>query len=93
MDPRAGLDDLEKRKFLTLSGLELRALRHPARSQSLYRLHYPGSFWEIMAELKVVTMITNQMSTMLLSLDISRPRPVRAVYFICFVEQYNHRST
>jgi hypothetical protein len=31
---RAGLDDMEKRKFLTLSVLELR----PARGQSLYRL-------------------------------------------------------
>jgi hypothetical protein len=37
--PRAGLDDVEKRKFLTLTGLELR----PARNQSLYRLHYPDS--------------------------------------------------
>jgi hypothetical protein len=34
--PRAGLDDVEKRKFLTLPGLELRLL-------SLYRLRYPGS--------------------------------------------------
>jgi hypothetical protein len=32
MDPRAGLDDLEKRKFLTLLGLELRTLDRPARS-------------------------------------------------------------
>jgi hypothetical protein len=31
------------RKFLTLPGLELRPLGRPARSQSLYRLHYPGS--------------------------------------------------
>jgi hypothetical protein len=30
--PRVGLDDIEKRKFLTLPGLE----------HSLYRLHYPG---------------------------------------------------
>jgi hypothetical protein len=37
--PRAGLDGVEKRKFFTLLGLELR----PARSQSLYRLRYPGS--------------------------------------------------
>jgi hypothetical protein len=29
---RAGLDDLEKRKFLTLPGLELRPLCRPARS-------------------------------------------------------------
>jgi hypothetical protein len=37
------VDDLEKRKFLTLPGLELRPLGRPARSQSLYRLRYPGS--------------------------------------------------
>jgi hypothetical protein len=36
--PRAGLDDVEKRKFLTLPGLELRPLCRPARSQSLYLL-------------------------------------------------------
>jgi hypothetical protein len=41
--PRAGLDDVEKRKFLTLPGLELQPLGRQARSQSLYRLHYPGS--------------------------------------------------
>jgi hypothetical protein len=40
--PRTGLDDVEKRKFLTLSGLELWSLGRPARSQSLYRLRYPG---------------------------------------------------
>jgi hypothetical protein len=32
MDPRAGLDDVEKRKFLTLPGLEFRSLSRPARS-------------------------------------------------------------
>jgi hypothetical protein len=41
--PRAGLDDVEKQKFLTLPGLELRPLGRPARSQSLYRLRCPGS--------------------------------------------------
>jgi hypothetical protein len=41
---RAGLDDVKKRKFFTLLGLELRLLGHPARSQSLYRLSYPGSY-------------------------------------------------
>jgi hypothetical protein len=40
VDPRAGLDDVEKRKFLIVPGL--RTLGRPARSQSLYRLHYPG---------------------------------------------------
>jgi hypothetical protein len=42
VDPRAGLDDVEERKFLILPGLELRPLGRPARSQSLYRLRYPG---------------------------------------------------
>jgi hypothetical protein len=36
MEPRAGMDDVEKRKFLTLP--DLRPLGRPARSQSLYRL-------------------------------------------------------
>jgi hypothetical protein len=40
VDPRAGLDNVEKRKFLTLPGLELRLLSLPARSESLYRLRY-----------------------------------------------------
>jgi hypothetical protein len=39
----AGLDDVEKRKFLNLPGLELRPLGRPARSQSLYQLRYPRS--------------------------------------------------
>jgi hypothetical protein len=43
LDLRAGLDDLEKRKFLTPPGLELQLLCRPARRQSLYRLSYPGS--------------------------------------------------
>jgi hypothetical protein len=43
VDPRAGLDDLEKRKFLKPLGLELGTFCRPARSQSLYRLRYPGS--------------------------------------------------
>jgi hypothetical protein len=32
VDLRAGLDDLEKGKFVTLRGLELRPLGRPARS-------------------------------------------------------------
>jgi hypothetical protein len=40
VDPTAGLDDVEKRKFLTLAGLELGLLCRPARSQSLHRLRY-----------------------------------------------------
>jgi hypothetical protein len=44
VDPVAGLDDVKKKNFLSLPGLELRPLGHPARSQSLYRLRYPGSY-------------------------------------------------
>jgi hypothetical protein len=47
VDRRAGLDDVEKRKFLTLPRLELRHLGRPPRSQSLYRLRfmaYTGMF-------------------------------------------------
>jgi hypothetical protein len=44
--PRTGLEDVKKRKFLTLPGLELRPLFCPASSQSLYRLSYPGSIFE-----------------------------------------------
>jgi hypothetical protein len=36
VDHRVGLDYVEKRKFLTLTGLKLQPLGHPARSQSLY---------------------------------------------------------
>jgi hypothetical protein len=43
VDPRTGVDDVEKRKFLTPPGLELRPLGRPARSQLLYRLRYSGS--------------------------------------------------
>jgi hypothetical protein len=43
VDPRAGLDDVEKRKLLTLPGLELRPLGRYPRSQSVYRLSYPRS--------------------------------------------------
>jgi hypothetical protein len=43
VDLRADLDDVEKKKFLTLQGLESRSLGRPARSQSLYRLCYPAT--------------------------------------------------
>jgi hypothetical protein len=36
--PRGGLNDVEKKKFLTLPGIELRPLGRPALSLSLYRL-------------------------------------------------------
>jgi hypothetical protein len=40
---RTGLDDVERRKILSLPGLELRSLGRPARSQLQYRQRYPGS--------------------------------------------------
>jgi hypothetical protein len=43
VEPRAGLDDVEKRKFLTLPGIELLPLGRPTCTQSLYRLHSSGS--------------------------------------------------
>jgi hypothetical protein len=43
VNPRAGLDDVKKRKFLTPPGLELQSLGRPVCIQSLYRLRYPGS--------------------------------------------------
>jgi hypothetical protein len=44
---RGWMDDVEKKKFLPLLALELRPLGRPARSQSLYRLSYPGSSYEL----------------------------------------------
>jgi hypothetical protein len=44
VDPRTGVDDVKRRTFSILPGLKLRSLRRPARSQSLYRLRYSGSF-------------------------------------------------
>jgi hypothetical protein len=43
LEPRAGLDDVKKKKFLTLPGLQLRSFNRPAHTQQLYRLRYPGS--------------------------------------------------
>jgi hypothetical protein len=50
--PRSGLEDVEKRKILPLPGLELCSLGRPARSQSLYRLRYPGSWKGAIGALK-----------------------------------------
>jgi hypothetical protein len=57
--PRASLDDVEKRKFFTLPGLELRPLGGPAGSQSLYRLRYPGSLYILHLYVTSVTAAEN----------------------------------
>jgi hypothetical protein len=43
-----GLDYVEKRKISPLPGLELQPVGRPARSQSLYRLRYPGFYHQKM---------------------------------------------
>jgi hypothetical protein len=53
VDPRVGLDVAEKRKFLTLPGLELQPLGRPASNHSLYRLHYPGSLRAVHEKVKL----------------------------------------
>jgi hypothetical protein len=40
---RAGVEDMEETKSLTLPGLQFLTHRHPRRSQSLYRLSHLGS--------------------------------------------------
>jgi hypothetical protein len=52
VDPGAGLDDVENRKFLTSPRLEPLPFGRPARNQWLYRIRgicYPGSLFIIIA--------------------------------------------
>jgi hypothetical protein len=42
--PRAGLDDVERRNWFGLPGLELQTLGHAAHSQSLYRQRYVWNY-------------------------------------------------
>jgi hypothetical protein len=51
---RAGLDDMEKRKFLFLPWLELRFLVRAARSQSPCRQRYPDSFYQLIISILYV---------------------------------------
>jgi hypothetical protein len=54
VDPRAGQNDVEERKFLILPGLELRPLGRPARTQSLYWTRYPDSWKGLMSLRKIL---------------------------------------
>jgi hypothetical protein len=38
--PRSSLDDMQKKKFMAVQGIELQSLCRAAHSQLLYRLHY-----------------------------------------------------
>jgi hypothetical protein len=51
--PRAGLDNMKKRKFLTLLEPEVRTLGGPASRQPLYRLRYKGPYTPIEYNLHV----------------------------------------
>jgi hypothetical protein len=42
VNPKAGLDDVEKQIFLTLTRLEFLRLSSPGRSRALYRLRFEG---------------------------------------------------
>jgi hypothetical protein len=84
VDPRAFLDDVEKRKFLTLPGLELRHLDRPARSQSLYRLRYPGSSQRIIRNSEMP--VENSTETFV------RSHVQLQVAQIAFTFIYSHRS-
>jgi hypothetical protein len=42
LGPKAGLDDVEKRKFSTLPGLELRPLGRPARKEEVLSRNVSG---------------------------------------------------
>jgi hypothetical protein len=59
VDPRAGLDDMEKWKFLAYWDSNSRPPDRPARSQSLYRLSYPGSTPPTSAEVKKMWIYTS----------------------------------
>jgi hypothetical protein len=57
--PRAGLDAVSKRKVLSPQPrFEPRPSNCPARSQSLYRLSYPGSSWKAI-DMPVVNLTKN----------------------------------
>jgi hypothetical protein len=74
MGPRAGLDNVKKRKFLTLLKLEMRPLGRPARNQSLYQLSYPGSSKEGYSIEKLASVVIYQNGTKLyLIFDSYRP--------------------
>jgi hypothetical protein len=56
-DPRAGLDDREKRKFLIIPGIELRPFSRPFRSQPQYRLHLQASTFFLKMKITLIIVI------------------------------------
>jgi hypothetical protein len=90
VDPRAGLDYVEKRKLLTLPGLEHRPLGTPVLSQSLYRLRYPGSVLTFRYQVKILEHIytTLLQATCLIHLTI-----LDFSILVLFVEKYNQETS
>jgi hypothetical protein len=75
------------RKVLTLPGLELRPLDPPARSQSPYRLRYPGSLRqhvppEKSASTYATTSTANSRSTIHYSTHLKSPQPAVFTSFL-----------
>jgi hypothetical protein len=59
--PRAGLDDMEKGKFLTLPGLELLSFGPPAYSQLLSRLYkYCGETKNVSVHISNQAIVINE---------------------------------
>jgi hypothetical protein len=87
--PRAGLDDVGERKFLTLPGLELRTLGYPARSQSLYRLHYPDSFFLVKSALCLVSHYNSSCEYSNVSLGLTK---VGNFFTTCAIISFSRRT-
>jgi hypothetical protein len=83
VDLRAGLHDVEKKKLLTLPGLKLRLLGHPVRSQSLYRLSYPGSSLQYRTVKKHSRNIWTWLRTTLCKMELKVFGTVRSASLSC----------
>jgi hypothetical protein len=75
---RAGLDDVEKRKFLILPGLELRPI-----SWALYRLRYPGSRY--LGGPKYNLIFVNNFDMLLAFAHISNFTEFRSLFYIIII--------
>jgi hypothetical protein len=73
MGHTTGVDDGEKRKFLTLTGLETLPLCHPASSQSLYRMRYHHQDTDLMQFCK--KMYAESLGSWILSI-VRYPKPL-----------------
>jgi hypothetical protein len=80
--PRVSLDNVKKGKFFTLPVLELRSLGWLTRSQSLYRLRYPGSQHQVTPYRKH-TELSRQILLWFLEnrLQICKRIPITKIYF------------